>query len=103
MIIKKGWHSIYGLVIQIKNYIKQKYDERKEYVIQNPTTSVIPLDNGNFTISSSIILKIFDRRFRNMITLSLDCIRMDVIPTKAFSSNNLETNFRVIVGCLLVD
>jgi len=95
LIIQKGWHSIYGLVIQIKNYITQKSNERKEFIIQNPNLSIvsIPLDYGNFTITSNINLNIFDRRFRNMGTLSNDCIRIDTIALKAFTNGNLDVNF----------
>ncbi len=90
--IEKGWHSVYGLVVQIKNYINKKFIERNEYKIQNPNITPIPLDVGNFTLTSSIILKIFDRRFRNMSVLALDCIRVDSISDKAFGFNNLELN-----------
>lgn len=96
LIIKKGWYSIFGLVIQIKKYIQQKYDERNEFKKKNPNIPNIPniqLDKGNFIITSSIILKIFDRRFRNLTIPSLDCIRIDSITDKSFLSNNLETNF----------
>ncbi len=93
--IQKGWHSIYGLVIQIKNYITQKSNERAEYISQNPNINItpIPLDSGNFSITSNIMLNIFDRRFRNMGTLSKDCIRSDTIASFSFTSNNLESNF----------
>lgn len=96
LVIEKGWHSVFGLVGQIKNYITQKYNERKAYVMQNPTTPAIALDSGNFTISSSIQLKIFDRRFRNTQTVSLDCIRIDTILGKTCIQNNLETNLQAL-------
>lgn len=92
LIIKQGWHSIYGFVNQINDYIKQKYSDRKEFKELNPLSTNIQLDNGNFTLISSIILKIFDRRFRHMTTLSLDCIRIDSISDMSFTSNNLITN-----------
>ena len=96
LVIRKGWHSIFGLVGQMKNYITQKYNERKAYVIQNPNTPAIALDSGNFTVSSSIQLKIFDRRFRNTLTVSLDCIRIDTILGKTCNQNNLETNLQAL-------
>lgn len=94
--IEKGWHSVYGLVNQIKKYISEKYEERNNYKMENPNSPGIPLDNGNFSIASSIILKIFDRRFRNMSILALDCIRIDSISDKSFLLNNLNGNFDLL-------
>jgi hypothetical protein len=89
--IPQGWHSLYGLVIQISNYIRNKYNQRKAYINQYPNES-IPLDYGNFTITSNILLKIFDRRLRNIITPLLDCIRLDNISAASFLVNDLENN-----------
>jgi hypothetical protein len=90
--IEAGWHSIYGLVLQIQNYISTKYDERRIYKLANPTTPTINFDNGNF-ILSSISLPIFDRRFRSAIENDTnDCIRYDTISSFMGASSNLTTN-----------
>lgn len=100
LVIKAGWHSIYGIVIQMTNYIKQKYNERKEYVSNlatvNPPPIPISLDTGNFSLISNINLHIFDRRFRNIITKSLDCIRIDIIKNTSFTNNNLDVNLQTL-------
>jgi len=79
LVISEGWHSLYGINLQINNYIKTKYNERLNYKNQNPLTASIDLDNGKFKLSS-FSLKIFDRRLRNIIlgepTIN-DCIRID--------------------------
>lgn len=98
LIIKQGWHSIYGIVIQINKYIKQKYNERKEYVSNINTNSsspptAIPLDAGNFSFTP-ISLNIFDRRFRHKSSRSLDCIRVDIIAGAIFTADNLDVNLQ---------
>jgi hypothetical protein len=90
LIINKGWHSLYGLVIQIQKYIEQKYNERKEYITNNPLATTIDLDLGNFSFNT-FNLKIFDRRLRST-TLALDCIRSDPINGNTFALNNLKSN-----------
>jgi hypothetical protein len=91
LVIVKGWHSIFGLVNQIKNYVRQKYNERKEYKMQNPNTTISnALDSGAFTMHG-FYLRIFDRRFRS--TQQLDCIRTDSIQSQTFNNTNLESNF----------
>ena len=97
--IKKGWHSIYGLVIQISDYITDKYNERQIYKLANPLTPIIDLDNGNFAISSLITLPIFDRRFRSVLTgdpTIHDCIRYDNIATQTFNGGNLNSNLSLL-------
>lgn len=101
--ISAGWTSLYGLVIQITTYITNKYNDRVTYLSQNPTTPIIPLDNGNFTMYSFNV-NVFDRRFRsdenNVIPgPGQDCVRIDPIinpntPDGSFTYNNndLKTN-----------
>jgi hypothetical protein len=50
--IKEGWTSIYGLVLQIKNYILKQYNARVEYLTTNPSDP-INLDGGNFALVDS--------------------------------------------------
>jgi len=90
LIINKGWYSLYGLVIQIQKYIEEKYNERKEYITNNPLATPINLDSGNF-LFNTFNLKIFDRRLRS-ITTALDCIRSDPITGTNFNGNNLKLN-----------
>lgn len=93
--IYKGWCSIYGIVIQITNYINNMYTERKEYIKLNPTTPIIDFDKGNFKLLS-IQLKIFDRRLRNMSQKIFDCIRIDNINEQNFTTNNLSQNLNLL-------
>jgi hypothetical protein len=98
LIIKSGWHSIYGLVLQISNYITDKYNERLIYKIANPSTPIIDLDSGNFMISL-ITLPIFDRRFRSILggnPTIYDCIRYDNIPSQTFNTGNLINNLSLL-------
>ena len=90
LVIKKGWHSIFGFVNQIKKYIKQKFYERQQYKIANFSIQPISLDSGKFVIQT-ITLKIFDRRFRHT-SLPSDCIRIDTIGGESFTTGNLDTN-----------
>jgi len=106
LILKAGWYSIYGMVLQINNYITQKYNERKAFKVANfNDTSSIGLDLGNFQFTSAASLNIFDRRFRNVSTVSsnnktyyqpnaTDCIRLDVLNlhNNIYNANNLATN-----------
>jgi len=94
LIINKGWHSLYGLVIQIQKYIEQKYNERKEYITNNPLATTINLDSGNFELIM-FDLKIFDRRLRSTIP-TLDCIRSDPINGNSFVLNNIKLNLTAI-------
>ena len=88
--IEKGWHSIYGLVYNIQQYIISKKNERDEYVSKNPNVPIVSLDNGNFLFESST-LKIFDRRVRHTSSVK-DCVREDQIQFRLFNSNNLTQN-----------
>lgn len=90
LIINKGWYSLYGLVIQIQQYIEQKYNERVQYVKENPLATAINLDSGNFSFTT-FNLKIFDRRLRST-TIALDCIRSDPISGTSFNTNNFKSN-----------
>lgn len=104
--ISAGWTSLYGLVIQITNYITNKYNERKSYLVNDPIlkkaeyiknnpsdpnannfiyTPPMPivLDNGNFTMYSFNV-NVFDRRFRSDVNNVIpgpgqDCVRIDPI------------------------
>jgi hypothetical protein len=78
--IKQGWHTVYGINLQISNYIKEKYNERIIYIKSN-SGNAIDLDLGKFKLAP-FNLEIFDRRFRNIDFInqrpnSLDCIRID--------------------------
>lgn len=95
LIIYKGWHSIYGIVIQITNYINNMYTSRQKYIISNPTTQPIAFDDGNFKLLSTQ-LKIFDRRFRHMSQTLFDCVRIDNINENIFTSNNLSINLNLL-------
>ena len=90
LIINKGWYSLYGLVIQIQQYIEQKYNQRVQYIKDTPHATTISLDSGNFTFNT-FNLKIFDRRLRST-TVALDCIRSDLINGEIFNANNFKSN-----------
>jgi hypothetical protein len=104
--LTKGWHSIYGMVLQIQDYIKIKYNERKTYKNLNPSAIAIPLDAGNFLMKNNsydvedanydvLTLPIFDRRFRSDVAgepTEHDCIRYDNINDTDFLANDLTTN-----------
>jgi hypothetical protein len=106
LILQQGWYSMYGMVLQINNYITQKYNERLAYKNNNINdTSVIELDSGNFQFTSAININIFDRRFRSVTSITLnnklyyqpnanDCIRVDniTINNNIYNANNLATN-----------
>lgn len=97
--LKTGWHSVYGVIIQIQDYITQKYNIRKAYKEAHPATPGIDLDNGNF-IMDNFILNIFDRRFRNIDPTgpnkepsSYDSVRLDYIkPSGPYGLNDLTQN-----------
>ncbi len=96
LVINMGWYSLYGLVNIIKNYINNKYKERKDFISNNiDQVTPIQLDNGNFSLGETII-KVYDRRFRNLSDnkepTEKDCVREDQITTKSFTSSNLSTN-----------
>jgi hypothetical protein len=106
LILKAGWYSIYGMTLQINNYITQKYNERKTYKNNNiDDMSVIDLDSGNFQFTSAVSLNIFDRRLRNVSTVVVnnktyrqpnvnDCVRVDTLNlhTNIYNANDLATN-----------
>ena len=72
--IPSGWHSLYGLVVQIKNYLK---------------SLTIPY---NVFKMSTFSLRIWDRRFRKPNTND-DNIRIDTINELDFGNFNINTNF----------
>jgi len=88
--INYGWHSIYGLCDQLKKYITSRFDARKKYKTDNTETEKIDLDDGKFTINN-FILRIWDRRFRNLEVPSNDCIRIDNIDVSntIYNYNNI--------------
>lgn len=93
--LNKGWYSIYGIVLQIQNYITSKYNERVAYKIANPSdTTVISFDSGNFSLDS-FQLPIFDRRFRH-VDKTYDSIRYDTVDELATTANNLTTNLNLL-------
>lgn len=83
---KTGWYSMYGLVLQIQNYIITKYNERKK-TVSNGTE---PIDSGNFTMGN-FTLPIFDRRFRHA-NKTYDCVRYDSIDEIKKELNSLDLN-----------
>ena len=91
--INPGWHSIYGLNLQIQTYVKSMSDARKSYLSLNPTNDVINLDSGNYTMED-FNLRIWDRRFRNLDDdsepTSNDCVRIDtiVVSGQTYNINN---------------
>jgi hypothetical protein len=105
-ILEKGWHSIYGVVLRLKEYVRRNYNDRKLYKTNNPDdTSSIDLDSGNFYFTTPVSLNIWDRRFRKVTTTLVgsttyyqpdtgDCIRTDTLQLDNFSYlfNDLETN-----------
>ena len=50
--INAGWTSMYGLVLQIQNYVLNQYNARVEYLETN-TASAINLDSGHFGLVDS--------------------------------------------------
>jgi hypothetical protein len=74
LVLNSGWYSIYGLVKQIQDHIRD--------------TSVIK-NKVNFTINS-FQLPIFDRRFRS--STNPDYTRIDSIGSSIFNTNNLTNN-----------
>lgn len=89
--INPGWHSVYGINVQLSKYIDLCYNLRKEYLKNNPTTPPINLDSGNFTLND-FNLRIWDRRFRNLDAAtneptSNDCIRNDKIIMSGITFN----------------
>lgn len=88
--IQKGWHSIYGIVYNIQQYIIIKQSERAVYVSKNPGVGISGFDSGNFFLLNTT-LKIFDRRLRHT-SPSKDCVREDQISAQTFNTNNFEQN-----------
>ncbi len=95
LILKKGWMSVYGMVRQICNYILEKYNARKAYVVNNPSSPSISLDVGNYVMNGYTI-PVYDRRFRHNSELSSDCIRYDSILSCVMINSDLNTNFTLM-------
>ena len=119
LIINKNWTSLYGLVVQIQNYITDQYNSRQYYLVNDPINKKaeyitnhpedptgknfvytppppIPLDEGNF-IMYDFDVDVFDRRFRSVDTkLYGDCIRTDSIKEIDCSANNLTNNLAIL-------
>lgn len=103
LILKEGWHSVYGIIAQIKEYVVKKYNERKDYLKSNPLATPIPLDTGNFTLNQ-FDLKIFDRRFRSVDTSSVppvptpyDCIRIDTfVPSGPYNGFDINSSVALL-------
>jgi hypothetical protein len=81
---------MYGFVLQIQNYIIEKYNDRKTWKSNNPSDESIGLDSGNFSLDSFEI-HVFDRRFRHRQP-NLDCVRIDTVGAKTFDLGNLNSN-----------
>jgi len=93
--LNQGWYSIYGIVLQLQDYIKTKYNERVVFKNTNPSdTTIISLDSSNFSLDE-FKLPIFDRRFRH-ITKIYDCVRYDTVENLNTISNNLTTNLNLL-------
>lgn len=96
--INKGWNSVYGLYIQISNYVKYNYDTyRKEYD-KKELGNKYSLYNGEFNMDS-FILNVYDRRVRN-IDINLDCIRNDNISEFESTTNNITSNLENLRICI---
>jgi hypothetical protein len=80
--INPGWHSVFGLYLQLWTYVEKCSQARALYMTENPTMPAINLDSGNFTMQD-FSLRIWDRKFRNLDVgsepTSNDCIRVDTI------------------------
>ena len=107
LVISNGWTSLYGLVLQINNYITKQYNSRKDYLIQNPNIAPINLDNGKFIMGTldnngkfiiePFNINVFDRRFQSTnIIINPDCTRIDIIDSIDCSLNNLTENLKLL-------
>jgi hypothetical protein len=94
LVISKGWTSMYGLVLQINNYITKQYNSRQAYLIQNPNALPINLDNGKF-VMYGFSVNVFDRRFQST-NININCTRIDPIDMFDGSLNNLTDNITVL-------
>lgn len=89
--LQQGWHSIYGIILQIQKYVTSKYNERKAFKNANPLDiSIVDLDSGKFSLNE-FQLPIFDRRFRH-VNKTYDCVRYDTVLIFNTISTNLTTN-----------
>lgn len=105
LILNQGWYSVYGIHNIIKNYVTEKYNERKSFRQSNPGYSgpTINLDSANF-VMYPFRLNIFDRRFRSVDTSTpnrkpkqYDCIRVDHIsPTGPYLGYNLTESLNLL-------
>ena len=85
LVIKEGWTSVYGIVLQISNYITNKYNEYINYFNNQENLIQQPLYNGLFNIKNDITLHVFDTRYDNND-------RSDKIIASTFTSNSELSN-----------
>ena len=84
-IIIKGWYSVYGIVMQIQNFIIN--------ITDNITKKNIFKSINYYQINNPIILNIFDRRFRAYTESGpgpYDCKRIDTIDFTSTSFTDLK-------------
>jgi hypothetical protein len=87
--INEGWNSVYGLYIQINNYVKNNYETYIREYNKKGSGDKYDLYYGYFDMAG-FTLNIYDRRERNT-NINLDCIRNDSID--AFTGiTNIATN-----------
>lgn len=95
--IKSGWHSVYGLVIQIQTYITFTRTSLIQANVQNDNLTNF-ITNCQFTLNE-INLKVFDRRERNVTNGNPeqnDCIRSDIIIAISPNNSNPQTNLDLL-------
>jgi hypothetical protein len=104
-----GWYSLYGMVLQIKNYITYQYTTRQVLLKSNPNLTPITFDTSNFRIENFNV-NIFDRRFRSDINSDNpgdDCTRHDLIPEYIYFQSNITSNLEllktIIYKCYIYD
>jgi hypothetical protein len=99
LIIESGWHSVYGLVIQIQTYITFTRTSLIQANVQdNNLTNFIT--SCKFTLNE-INLRVFDRRSRDVDMAMTtpgpdDCIRSDKIETTSLDNSNPQTNLDLL-------
>lgn len=104
-----GWYSLYGMVLQIKEYILSQYTTRRSLLKNDPNLTPITFDNSIFRIDSFYV-NVFDRRLRSDIdseTPGVDCMRPDLIPAYIYNQSNITSNLdllkTIIYKCYIYD
>lgn len=106
-----GWYSLYGMVLQIKEYIRSQYIIRQDLLNQTPSLNLTPItfDNSNFRIESFYV-NVFDRRLRSnseSVNPGTDCMRPDLITSYVYFQNNIASNMdllkTIIYKCYIYD